>query len=422
MRGTEPTTQTALDATEGRGASPLIDAVIDWLTGQALGSTELETLIDGCCERLTAAGVPLWRAHFTYTTLHPLFASVSLTWRRGKGVEREPHAHEETLSDRWLSSPLYYLIDKRLAHLRRRLAGKGALLDFPMLGELRELGGTDYLAYVVPFVRDDARPYEDGVAGSWATDQPEGFGDRDVAALLLTQRALAVAGKVQIRDQVARNVLSTYLGHNAGGRVLDGQIRRGDGERIEAVIWYSDLRGSTPLADNLPADEFLHVLNSYFECTAGAVIAQGGEVLRFVGDAVLGIFPLVDGALDRPAQAALDAALDARRRLAAVNVERSRSGGEALAFGVALHAGEVLFGNIGVPERLEFSVTGPAANEAARLEGLTKTLGVDIALSERVAASLGAPLDSLGRHRLRGVGAEIEVFTPDARRRDRLTP
>ena len=250
--------------------------------------------------------------------------------------------------------------------------------------------------------------------GSWATDRSSGFSEEDLRVFGRVQRRYAVSCKVQIQERITRNLLETYLGPDAGARVLDGQIRRGDGERIHAVIWYSDMRDSTRLADRLDPHAFMELLNRYFECTAGAVIAGGGEVLRFVGDAVLAIFPIRDGGDDArtAAERALAAARDAEHRLSRTNEGLAETGADPIGFGLGLHVGDVMYGNIGVPERLEFSVIGPAANEVARIEDLTKELGRRVLLSAAFAAAAGARCESLGPHRLRGVGAPVEVFAP----------
>ena len=247
---------------------------------------------------------------------------------------------------------------------------------------------------------------------SWLTDCEAGFSDRDIAALMRIQKRLAVACKVNIKEQVAHNVLDAYLGRNAGERVLRGQIKLGDGEEINAVIWFSDLRGSTPLADSMTKSEFLGVLNDYFEVTAGAVIANGGEVLRFIGDAVLATFPIddTDQSAERAAHAATDALREANSRLEATNARREGDGEASISFGAGLHVGEVLYGNIGVPERVEFSVIGAAANEAARIESLTKQLGRHVLASRAFVDLHPEPWNSVGLHALRGVGEEVELF------------
>jgi adenylate cyclase len=395
--------------------SALVDGVADWLMSEALGEDDVHTIIGGCSDRLRAAGIPLWRSFASFRTLHPLFASVSVIWRReGRvgAVERLQTLHGEAFtSDDWRQSPMFHMLSTQIPFLRRRLVGDGALLDFPVCHDLREQGATDYLGYMVAFASDDEPgPHRDGVIGSWATDRPGGFTDGDVRALVRIQRRLVVSLKVQIKQQIARDVLTTYLGMDAGRQVLDGQIKRGDGEKLHAVIWYSDMRDSTRLADSMKAEEFLKTLNAYFECTAGAVLAHGGEVLRFIGDAVLAIFPIRDGDAGDACSSAIAAALDAARRLCAINEERTGEGLEALDYGLGLHLGDVMFGNIGVPERLEFSVIGPAANEVAPLETLTKELGVRALVSGEVARYLAADLESLGEHQLKGVGAPVEVL------------
>lgn len=388
----------------------LIGAVADWLIAQALGTTDLDRLLDGCCHRLRAAGVPLFRAHLTFRTLHPLLRAVGLTWKRGKGTETASYFHDDPRSETWRESPFHHMIEAQLPFLRRRLTGDEALLDFPVLDELRDACVTDYLAYLVTFGENQ----DDGLVGSWATDRASGFSDRDIQSLLRIQRRLGVACKMQIKEQVTRNVVTAYLGPNAGLRVLDGQIKRGDGETIHAAIWYSDLRDSTRLAESLAAQEYLDLLNGYFECTAGAVIANGGEVLLLLGDAVLAIFPCGTGAESQCLACGkiLEAVREAETRLAKLNAARAAAGRERIEFGLGLHVGELMFGNIGVPERLQFTVVGSAANEVARLEALARETGRHVVASARFVENLALDWESLGPRRLRGVGEPIEVFAP----------
>ena len=394
----------------------LIDGVADWLMSQALGECDVHEIVGSCCDRLLAAGIPLWRTFVSFRILHPKFASVSIVWRREERsgtVERIETLHGEAFtSEDWRQSPMNHMLSTQIPFLRRRLIGEEALLDFPVCRDLQNQGGSDYVAWMVPFARDDEPgPHTDGVIGSWATDRPAGFSDRDIRSLIRIQRRLVVSLKVQIKQQIAHTVLATYLGMDAGRRVLDGQIRRGDGEVVHAVIWYSDMRDSTRLADTLAAEEFLKTVNGYFECTAGAVLANGGEVLRFIGDAVLAIFPIRDGDSQSACELAMAALRDADKRLEAVNGERERSGLQALDYGLGLHVGDVMFGNIGVPERLEFSVIGPAANEVARIESLTKTLGRRALASADFARAVPGDWESAGEHALKGVGEPLEVMT-----------
>ncbi|MBT3550856.1 MAG: adenylate/guanylate cyclase domain-containing protein, partial [Rhodospirillaceae bacterium] len=317
-------------------------------------------------------------------------------------------------TEAWLNSPQYYLISNNLPFLRRRLTGPEAVIDFPLLQELKDGGATDHLVFMVPFGGAEyAAPGHDGILGSWTTDRPGGFTDEDIRALTRIQSRLGVACKIAIREQITRNVLSAYLGPEAGQQVLLGHIKLGDGESIHAVIWFSDLRDSSALADSLPPGKFLALVNDYFACTAGAVIDSGGEVLRFIGDAQLGIFAIRGNGVDEnvACEMALRAAAEAERRLLKLNQKRAAAGDGDIDFGIGLHLGDVMYGNIGVPERVEFSVIGPAANEAARIEGLTKETGCRVLVSDVFAAQVKRSWRSLGAHELRGVGQPMEVFT-----------
>ena len=313
-----------------------------------------------------------------------------------------------------MRGPHGWMLRTGVSYLRRRLSGPDALLDFSLLPELREQGATDYLGFIGPFVDEGA----DGILGSWTTDREAGFSDDDIGTLLRIQRRLAVACKVTIKDQIGHNVLATYLGREASEAVLSGQIQRGDGSTMPAVLWYSDLRDSTRLSEAMPADAFFALLNRYFECSAGAVLAEGGRVVQFIGDAVLGIFPIDhDAARADACAAAMAAARRARYDLERFNTERAGAGREPLALGIGLHVGDVKYGNIGVPERLQFDVIGRAVNEVVRLEGLAKTLGRQILASGAFARSLPLAWEELGRYELRGLGEPREVFAlPESER------
>ena len=213
--------------------------------------------------------------------------------------------------------------------------------------------------------------------------------------------------------QAARSLLRIYLGANAAERILAGQFRRATAQAIRAVIWYCDMRGFTALSDANPAAEVVKTLDAYFDCVASPIDDHGGEVLKFIGDAVLGIFPIEDAGPAEPCRRALAAVDDARANLARLNADRATRGEPALGLGIALHAGEVMYGNIGAKNRLDFTVIGAPVNEVCRVEALTRTLGVDVLLTQtfvRVAELTGAR--SLGRHTLKGVAQPQEVFLP----------
>jgi len=399
-------------------SSIMVDSIADWLMEQALNEqTTMKALFEGTCLRLLAEGVPIIRAHFAFRTLHPLFAAVGHIWHHDRESEHLEIAHSAVnAAVGWGDSPYAFLVDNGIGHIRRRLTGADALLDFPILGEFRdEFDATDYLAYAIPFDPDaTGTALKSGVVGSWLTDRPGGFTDKDLRALMRIQMRLAVTFKVLIKAEITDNVLNTYLGPDAGKQVLSGQIKRGDYETIHSVIWYSDMRNSTPLAETLSPEDFFAMVNAYFECTAGAVMDSGGEVLRFIGDAVLAIFPIRKGVMtERQAcQKAMRAMREAEKRVEKMNVERAANGEPIIQYGLGLHVGDVMYGNIGVPSRLEFSVIGPAANETARLESLTKEIGRSIVASDHFARNIKGGWESLGRKNLKGVGGPMKLFSP----------
>jgi adenylate cyclase len=392
--------------------SDLIGTVEDWLMTQTLAEPDLQTMFEGCCARLHAAGIPIARAYMACRILHPLFSVLALIWRPDTGITVQELPRSRDIRG-WQDSPFSLLTKNNVPSIRRRLAGPEAVVDFPMLAELRDEGMTDYYGYVTSFLGGPptTQAAASGMVGSWATDRPSGFSDGDISALLRIQKNLSIAAKVRIKDLISRNVVSTYLGPNAGLRVLSGAISRGDGEAIHAAVWFSDLRNSTGLAERLSPQDYLDALNAYFECTAGSVLQHGGEVLVMIGDAVMAIFPTEPIGVSAACDAALAAAEEAERRLIELNVKRA----EPLDFGVGLHVGNLIFGNIGVPERLQFTVVGPAANEVARVQALTKTLGRRILASREFAGHVDAEWDSLGAHRLQGIADTREVFAPKAR-------
>ncbi|MDA9981388.1 adenylate/guanylate cyclase domain-containing protein [Gammaproteobacteria bacterium] len=347
-------------------------------------------------------------------TLHPLVSSVDLTWLRGQGVEVNPRVYTPAPAGEWLRSPLYWLLSNEQWELRRNLRGKDVVREFPVFAEFRDLGATDYLALMTPF-GDPETAFErrDGIVTSWVSDTPDGFSDHHIEAIKHLQPYVGLVSKLTKHDYTARNVLSAYLGEDAGRRVLEGQIRLGDVEHIPAVIWFSDLRDSTAMAERMPVETFLQAVNAYFDCTAGPVLEHGGEVLRFIGDAVLAVFPVATN--ESPARAAnqaLAASREARQRLAALNERRAAHSEEQLAFGLGLHVGDLLYGNIGVPTRIEFSVIGPAANEVSRLESLTKEVGEPVLVSRAFKEAVDLPWRNLGVRRVKGVGDGMELFAP----------
>ena len=377
-----------------------IQPVVDWLIEGAQPSRLPRDVLLDTCRRTVAAGLPIHRVGVFVRTLHPNLLGRAFIWQADKGaVEITEAGHELLESEAFLKSPIRVVMTEHV-EVRRRLADPACPVDFPILEELRQGGTTDFVAAPLRFINGEVH------AASFATRRPGGFRDEELAALRRLLPPFTRMVEIFGHMQKARNILDAYLGPSAGQKVLAGQIKRGDGEDINAVIWFCDLRDSTTLADSMGRRDFLALLNDYFECVLGPVLEHQGEVLRFIGDAALAIFPVAG----RPAEAcakALAAAQEALARLNKLNKNRT----PPLRCGIGLHLGEVTYGNMGTPARIEFTVVGAAANEAARIEGLCKQLDTDLLVSERVARALPAAWKSLGTHTLRGVGDKMELFT-----------
>ena len=379
-----------------------IAPVIDWMMHRGRHLATREEIVGGICERVRAAGLPIDRVAFFLWTLHPQYAGVALFWDGARvTLNRGAHGFERT--DGYRNSPAARITGGERV-IRRKLEDPGCALDFPVLRELREQGMSDYVMAEVLFsggVRNSV---------SLTTRRAGGFTEHDIAEVQKLLHPFALIMENFNNRDLARTLLETYLGRISGSRVLEGQIKRGDGEELEAVIWFSDLRDSTPLSRSLGERRFLELLNDYFEATAGAVLEHGGEVLRFIGDASLAVFPTTREPPRAACARAVAAARAARGRARDSNARRRDTGLPAFDCGVGLHLGRVLYGNIGTPDRLEFSVIGAAANEAARIEALCKETGRDVVVSGTVAAQLGEDWPSLGRFPLRGVEQPVEVF------------
>jgi adenylate cyclase len=395
----------------------LIAEIESWLLQKALGDPEIRELFEALCQRLHAVGIPVERAVLSWPTLHPLFRAEQVFWWLGKGARLEQHYHSTAGSEAWLKSPFYRMLSRGLPRLRRRLTGENAFLDFNVLKELAEQGYTDYLMTSSNFRIAQFADFDGGTTGimaSWTTSRVGGFTDDDLQALSRIQAIFAVACRAAIEKRVMANLATAYLGPTAGWRVLAGDIKRGDGERISAVVWFSDLRGSTRLSDEMDPDDYLALLNKYFECTAAPVIAHGGEILNFIGDGVLAVFPIADadGGQDGVAEAArrATAAVDVALRLRGEVIEAGTPADAPLEFGIGLDIGELMFGNIGVPDRLAFSGIGRVVNGTQRIEAATKKVGQPVLATAALAALSPDDWVSAGQHGFAGLDGEIELF------------
>ena len=377
--------------------------VIDWLLREGRLTADPVALVDALAAQLLRAGAPLWRMRLGFFTIHPQLAAWAYIWTRGQPtrVERIPYGVQRTGA--YIGSPAQQMVDSG-APVRFRL-DRLEPGDHAVLHELAAAGGRDYLLLPLQFSDRSLNVL------AIATDDARGFGDGDIENFDRLSRPLATVLEVAATHRAAETLLDTYVGHRTGRRILEGKIHRGDVDEIHAAIWYADLRGFTPLTETLPAARLLDLLNSYFELVAAAVTPRGGEILRFMGDAMLIVFPADrQGDLGSACRAALEGALDAFARVEEVNRRRRLDGCPEIQFGVGLNAGKVAYGNVGSPERLDFTVIGPAVNRAARLETLTKELGVPLLMTGAFAASIGRPARSLGAHRMRGLDEPVEVF------------
>ncbi len=395
--------------TDGSDGTPWrAEPVIEWLFHKGRKLPGSERMLDALCRQVVAAGLPLDRVGVFLTTLHPLYFGFRLGWTPEAGIEVARATHQQRHSLEVTTSPVLAVM-KGDRLIRRRLDAAEAELDYSILAELKAEGFTDYLVVPLEF-GNGARN-----ALTLATRRPGGFSGHDLAELEKLLHVFTLLLENDVNQTIARTILDTYIGPATGRRVLEGQIARGDGSRLDAVIWCSDLRESTRLSEELPDEAFLDLLNDYFEVTAGAWLAQGGEVLKFIGDAALGVIPVADGDGEgmSPAAAcarALAAAREALARAAEVNAARTAAGKTAFRFGVGLHRGAVMYGNIGVPTRLDFTVTGSAINHAVRVEGLCKPLGRTVVATEAVARHQPEAWAALGSRILRGAAQPVAVF------------
>jgi len=385
------------------------DAVVRWMLGEGRFDTRMREFGTEMCQRIVAAGIQISRAFCYVGTLHPQVGATAYVWKRGDaGATRVLGARGIKDAPEFINSPITQ-VRATLQALRRRLIDPACPLDFPVLAQLKSEGGTDYL--VLPMRCSDGEVN----AITFLTDRAEGYSEDEVAGLGQVAQVLGIIVELQSARRIGKILMDTYVGPRTGARVLSGTIARGSGETIRAVIWSCDLRGFTTLADRLSRDELTTLLNEYFEIMVKAVMGEGGEVLKFVGDGMLAIFELCTGDdVGRCCGAALRAARDAFAAIEAANVSRKAAGAPEIRFGVALHLGEVYYGNIGAPDRLDFTVIGPAVNHAARLERLASELGRGVVTSASFAACAREPLESLGRYELRGVAQPQEVFAPVA--------
>ena len=399
-----------VEETTADSAPSQANPLVGWLVDQAWQPASIPELLMQFSTTLIDSGFPIWRARLLIQTMNPQLFALTYTWQRDvEGIAEFQATHAGLRTAQFRDSPFAAII-RGEGGIRRRLEGANPRIDYPILEDLAAEGATDYVAVPLRF--------SDGQINILVlvADTPGGFSTEQLAQLYEILANLSRILEAHSQRVSSLTLLQTYLGRNAGKRVMDGLIKRGDGEELRAVIWMSDLRGSTALAEQLIRDDYLDALNQYFDSVAGAIIEHGGEVLKFIGDAVLAIFTIDESSSASEGQAcerALSAVRLAHRRMAEVNRDRQAKGLPSLRFGTGLHVGRLTYGNIGTPKRLDFTVIGPAVNETSRIEALCKEFGRPVIISQYFAKAAPMALLSLGSHHLRGVRDAQELFTLD---------
>ncbi len=390
-----------------------------WAVREGLRGASAYDLFDGYCQRLVIHGVPLWRAHVAMETLHPQWSGYGFTWRRDlNAIHPEQYARSDVAGPEWLNSPMHDLICRARAgednpQIRRRLEAGPEQRDFPVLVEFFAAGATDYFGQVFTFGEEGDPSQGTGIVYSFAADRRGGFDNDDTALMVATLPALSLAMKAHAGHIIASALLRTYLGEETGGRVHAGAIERGSVESINAVLWYADIRGFTPTSDSSPGPVIIDLLNGVFEVLTAALRSCGGEVLKFLGDGMLATLSFAEADRAATCRRALDAAAEATQGLAVLNTTRVAAGLPVVIVDLALHVGEVLYGNVGAADRLDFTVIGPAVNEVARIEALCEPLGRPVLISAEFAAAVDDAdhrLMSLGSYNLRGIREPKEIF------------
>jgi len=382
--------------------------LINWILEEGRNSDDLGAILKGLSERFVAQGNPLCWTSLTMPTIDPTAAVLRFMWSRRKGLTSAALSPEDSYGAAYQRSPIHYLSERHILSERWKLEDPEVVRKFAVFEELRALGATEYALRFVRFSKGNTAL--GGAVLSVATDRPGGFADGEFEAVESILPALSLVAYRIGLSHVAAETLGAYLGPQTGARVLQGMIRRGDSQVISAALLLADLRGFSALVDRAPGKEVVGWLNQHLECVGDAVTERGGEILKFLGDGLLAVFATDRIGAERACSDAVGAAVDACGRNAALNARRATEGGPTLDLTIALHFGDVVYGNIGTARRLDFTVIGPAVNEVSRMEALCKELGREVLLSQSIAQRCGHPVLSLGPHELRGTAGTREIY------------
>ena len=395
-----------------------IDRLTDWVIRQGLEGIDETELLRRFCEKCATLNLPLSRGLAFIDTLHPVYEGRLFRWRDDGGEEEATRDYGRSdqgeAAQSWQSSPFFHMLQTGAEEMRRRI-GFGEAADYPIIQEMKDAGHTDYILFVHRFASSSTFGEMDGVYSAWTTRRAEGFTDAQITALRRLVPALGLAIKSAALVRISSTLVEVYLGKDAGQRVLAGRIQRGVADRIEAVLWFSDLRSFTTITDTASPSEIIPLLNDYADAVITSVQQAGGDVLKLIGDGTLAIFRDDDPGM--ACAKALKAEREMRKRVRELNDRRGGEGRPTTSVYVGLHIGEVLYGNIGSTDRLDFTVVGPAVNETSRIASMCRSVDrpvlISSAFSEALPAYKRRDLVSVGRFALRGVGRAQDLFTLD---------
>lgn len=393
-----------MNAPDNIAATTLSDDVVDWLTNGTRDQRFIDDIFAEMCIRLQQAGVPLKRSTLHVRIQHPQWLGARIMWSDGMREAEIGRVDFDVMGrPEYIGSPANEMFDGA-TEVREKLERDPALgRKHALYDEMRAKGLTDYVAW--PLYHTLGKRH----LITFATDRPGGFDDAHIAALKKVLPVLALVSEIRVKNRLARTLLETYVGAHAGELILAGATRRGTGTTVRAAIMICDLRDFTKISDNWPRDDVIDLLNDYFDAMSDPITRHGGEILKFIGDGLLAIFPL-----SQPNACAnlLRAVTEARQAMVALNERNKATSRAPLNYGIGVHVGDVMYGNIGSTSRLDFTVIGPAVNMASRLEALTKQIGKPVLLS-RDFAELVTPefeLERVGQHAVRGFSEPIELF------------
>lgn len=381
--------------------------LVDWIIGEGLSSDRIEDLLSGVADRMVALGYPLFRASISMPVIDPLQRGFSVAWARSRGISKEIQGHDDAGDEMFRRSPISFLLASNLRYGRWRLPPDEEGASFPLLHELADAGATDYLTKLTAYAGGTALA---GVGFSIAADSPGGFSEQQIADLDRFVPALALACYRIAATRVATDILAVYTGARTSGRILSGQTRRGEGAAIHAAILLADLKSFTSLNERYAPDRIVAWLNEHFEAIGRPVEEAEGEILKFMGDSLLAIFPIDAADPAEACQRTLSAAQKAIAATAALNQRRAETGQPDILVDIVLHVGEVFYGNVGAARRLDFTAIGKAVNEAARMEKLCDAVGHSLLASEAFAAHVQAGFEKMGTFALKGVSVPVDIY------------